>query len=315
MISSTNTVSQAANRDYAVPTFMALSSSSPAPAASVGYAGTASDGLSQLDATHTLTAYDSAPDGHIVATEDVTPGHGGAVTLALGFGRTQASAVATAGASLASPVRPGRGEIPGRLGGVRQRAAQAAVAFPRPVRRDRRPICSAGTTCPPTCSRRARTRHIRAPSSASLASPWGQAVPAGTAVNGKPVYFGSYREVFSRDLYEAFTGLLTDGDLATARAATLFLFDHQQLANGQLPRNSLVNGAAAPDTGGTQLDETAYPILMALQSGLAVIPHCGSSTSGPQPTSWSRAGRRSARSDGRSSRVSRRRRSPRRSPG
>jgi len=30
--------------------------------------------------------------------------------------------------------------------------------------------------------------------------------------------------VFSRDLYEAFTGLLTDGDIATARAATLFLF-------------------------------------------------------------------------------------------
>ena len=104
---------------------------------------------------------------------------------------------------------------------------------------------------------------------ASLASPWGQAVAAGNVVNGKPVYFGSYREVFSRDLYEAFTGLLTDGDIATARAATLFLFNHQQLPNGQFPRNSLVNGEAAPDTGGTQLDESAYPILMALQSGLA----------------------------------------------
>ena len=35
-----------------------------------------------------------------------------------------------------------------------------------------------------------------------------------------------------------------------------------------LPRNSLVNGKAAPDTGGLQLDETAYPILMAQESGL-----------------------------------------------
>ena len=35
-----------------------------------------------------------------------------------------------------------------------------------------------------------------------------------------------------------------------------------------MPRNSLLNGQAAPDTGGTQLDETAYPILMALQAGL-----------------------------------------------
>src|SRR6185437_15271714 len=35
-----------------------------------------------------------------------------------------------------------------------------------------------------------------------------------------------------------------------------------------MPRNSLVNGKAAPDTGGNQLDETSYPILMAYLSGL-----------------------------------------------
>ena len=35
-----------------------------------------------------------------------------------------------------------------------------------------------------------------------------------------------------------------------------------------MPRNSLLNGEAAPDTGGLQLDETAYPILMAYQAGL-----------------------------------------------
>ncbi|HXM57251.1 MAG TPA: glucodextranase DOMON-like domain-containing protein, partial [Candidatus Dormibacteraeota bacterium] len=103
---------------------------------------------------------------------------------------------------------------------------------------------------------------------AGLASPWGQAVSAGDAPGGLPVYFGSYREVFARDLYEAFTGLLADGDLATARAATRFLLERQQLPSGELPRNSLVNGRSAPDTGGDQLDESSYPILMALQSGL-----------------------------------------------
>src|SRR5579875_3687959 len=36
-----------------------------------------------------------------------------------------------------------------------------------------------------------------------------------------------------------------------------------------MPRNSLPNGKPAPDTGGLQLDETSYPILMAWQSGLA----------------------------------------------
>ena len=47
-----------------------------------------------------------------------------------------------------------------------------------------------------------------------------------------------------------------------------FLFERQQLADGRFPRNSLINGKAAPDTGGDQLDETAYPILMAWQTGL-----------------------------------------------
>ena len=74
---------------------------------------------------------------------------------------------------------------------------------------------------------------------ASLASPWGQAISAGDPAN---TYFGSYREVFARDLYEAWTGLLADGDLATARDATLFLFERQQLPDGSMPRNSLVNG-------------------------------------------------------------------------
>ena len=267
VIDSTNTVTQAANRGYAVPTYMALRSTSPAATASVGYAGTPSDGLTQLDATHALTAYDSAPDGHITATEDVTPRHGGEVTLALGFGRTQASAVTTAGASLASPFSQTERSYLSGWTGYDRTLRRPPSHFPglsggQAADLQRRYYLSANVI------KASEDKTFPGAIVASVASPWGQAVPAGTAVNGKPVYFGSYREVFSRDLYEAFTGLLTDGDIATAQAATLFLFDHQQLANGQLPRNSLVNGKAAPDTGGTQLDETAYPILMALQSGL-----------------------------------------------
>src|SRR6266705_6271550 len=83
VIDSTNTVTNAVNRDYAVPTYMALDASLSSPAASVGYAGSASDGLTQLDASHALIPFDSAPDGHITATEDVTPVHGDSVTLAL----------------------------------------------------------------------------------------------------------------------------------------------------------------------------------------------------------------------------------------
>src|SRR5207237_1161533 len=81
-------------------------------------------------------------------------------------------------------------------------------------------------------------------------------------------FFGSYREVFARDLYEAWTGLLLDGDLSTARATVNFLFINQQQADGSMPRNSLLNGKTAPDTFGTQLDEASYPIIMAYQLGM-----------------------------------------------
>jgi glucoamylase len=268
VVYSTNTVTQAANRSYAVPTYMALQAARPVAAASVGYAGTASDGLTQLTSTHTLTSYDSAPDGHITATEDVTPRRGHAVTLALSFGRTQAAAVATATASLASPFRQAEQDYLSGWSDYDSTLRTPPSTFPglsgsQAASLRRRYYLSANVI------KASEDKTYPGAIVASLASPWGQAVAAGTAPAGKPVYFGSYREVFARDLYEAFTGLLTDGDIATARAATLFLFNRQQLPNGQLPRNSLVNGQAAPDTGGNQLDETAYPILMALQSGLA----------------------------------------------
>src|SRR5450755_5170772 len=254
VISSTNTVTNAVNRDYAVPTYMALAGTSD-QSASVGYAGTASDGLTQLDAAHTLTPYTSAPDGHIVATEDVTPAHGHQVTLALGFGRSQAQSVSVADGSLSHPfVLTAARYLLGWAGydlRLRRPAAQASHYY-----------LSANVL------KASEDKTYPGAIVASLASPWGQSVPAGVTSGGEPSYFGSYREVFARDLYEAFTGLMADGDVATARAAALFLLDRQQLPNGAMPRNSLLNGKAAPDTGGTQLDEAAYPILMAYLSGL-----------------------------------------------
>jgi glucoamylase len=96
-------------------------------------------------------------------------------------------------------------------------------------------------------------------------SPWGQAVSAGDPNN---TYFGSYREVFARDLYEEWTGLFVDGDTQTASDAVHFLSYHQQLPDGSMPRNSLPNGLPAPDSFGTQLDECSYPIIMANQMGM-----------------------------------------------
>ena len=100
---------------------------------------------------------------------------------------------------------------------------------------------------------------------ASISSPWGQAISAGDPNN---TFFGSYREVFARDVYEAWTGLLVGGDKKTARDVVNYLFERQQQTDGSFPRNSLLNGKLAPDSFNTQLDECSYPILMAWQLGM-----------------------------------------------
>ncbi|WP_133851030.1 glucodextranase DOMON-like domain-containing protein [Labedaea rhizosphaerae] len=253
----TNTVTSAPNRDYAVPLSAALVADKRFLTTSSGYAGTPTDGLNQLDAAHKLTDTSTdAPNGNVVQTAQLDVRPGKAVTLALGFGRTPADAVRTASAgahaSFASSYhqyvdqwrdydrhlhRVDPADAPNYLLSANVLKASEDKTFPGAV-------------------------------VASLGSPWGQAISAGDAPGGKPVYFGSYREIFSRDLYESVTGLLAAGDLSTARASVRWLFSKQQQADGRFPRNSMLNGRKAPDSGGDQLDETAYPILLALQTGL-----------------------------------------------
>jgi glucan 1,4-alpha-glucosidase len=259
------TATNAANRDYAQPVFAALDG--PFGEASSGFVGSASDGLVQLDASHALTeTYDDAVGGNVVQTARVQLPDDGKTVLALGFGATQAEAVGTAEGSL------GAG-FDDALEGYKEAWKQYdhSLAKPRTERlqsltpAERKQVeneyfLSANVI------KASEDKTFPGAIVASLASPWGQAVSAGDPAN---TYFGSYREVFARDLYESWTGLVAAGDLATARDATLFLFERQQLPDGSMPRNSLVNGRVAPDSFGTQLDETAYPILMADQLGLA----------------------------------------------
>ena len=222
----------------------------------------ASDGQQMLDSDHALTAFDSAPDGHVALTAQLRLRGDRGVNLALGFGTTENRALAYR-RPLGGPVAS---TAPGRA---------TTAQWQRYDSRLRRPSPRLGAAVARQYYRSVNVvkasedKTFPGAIAAGLASPWGQAVPAGQATNGKATYFGSYREVFARDLYEAFTGLLVAGDLRTARAATRFLFDRQQQPDGSMPRNSLLNGKVAPDTGGVQLDETSYPILMDWQSGLA----------------------------------------------
>jgi glucoamylase len=258
------TATTASNRDYAQPVFAALDG--PFAESTNGFAGTPSDGLTQLDASRALTtSYTDAANGNVVQTARIAARGDGrddddnAVTLALGFGPTQAAAVQTAESSLARRFeralhesREGWAAYDRRLNDPPKKLAGLAHGRADELRDSY--FVSANVL------KASEDKTFPGAIVASMTSPWGQAVSAGDPAN---TYFGSYREVFARDLYEIWTGLIADGDLATARDATLFLFERQQLADGSMPRNSLVNGRTAPDTGGIQLDETAYPLLMA----------------------------------------------------
>ena len=234
----TVTTTNAANRDYAVPTYLALRADRPFGAVSSGFVGTPSDGLTQLDASHTLAASDTATGGNVEQTAEVSPGRDGEFTLALGFGTTQASAVATAGATVHTAFGQLTADYSGGWASYDKRLRAPSAHLPG-LNKSQQAAAIREYYVSANVVKASEDKTFPGAIVASLASPWGQAVSAGDPNN---TYFGSYREVFSRDLYEAWTALFTDGDLATARAATRFLLEKQQLPDGSLPRNSLVNG-------------------------------------------------------------------------
>ena len=265
----TNTASQAANRTYATPVFSALDATTPFTQVSNGFAGAASDGLTQLDAAHSLTAtFANATNGNLVQTAALNLSRGGNFTIALGFGTTQAEAVAAAEGTLSTHIS----ELQMAYDDA-WHAYDDALAAPPPhvagVAGDQWHSLVAEYYLSANVVKASEDKMFPGAIVASLASPWGQAVSAGDPNN---LFFGSYREVFARDLYEAWTALLTDGDLQTARDAVNFLLTRQQLADGSMPRNSLLNGRVAPDSFGSQLDEAAYPILMAYQLRMTDAP-------------------------------------------
>ena len=250
----TNTATNAVNRDYAQPVFAALDG--PLADGSSGLVGSSDDSIASTNTDVT--------NGNVVQHGRVLVGGDGTATLALGFGASQSEAVGAAEGSLAAKFDKtlrdyekgwkhyddSLNKPPKKLPGLGKEAVDGLA---------NEYYLSANVI------KASEDKTFPGAIVASLASPWGQAISAGDPQN---TYFGSYREVFARDLYEAWTGLLADGDLATARDATLFLLEHQQLPDGSMPRNSLVNGKTAPDSFNTQLDECAYPLLMAYQLGL-----------------------------------------------
>ena len=76
---------------------------------------------------------------------------------------------------------------------------------------------------------------------------------------------GAYHLVWSRDLYQIATALLAAGDRAGAERALTYLFERQQRPDGSFPQNSYLDGTRRWEN--VQLDEVAFPIVMAWQLG------------------------------------------------
>jgi glucoamylase len=221
--------------------------------ASSGFVGTPSDGLTQLDTYHSLrNVYDSATNGNVVQTAQVNDPTR-PFTLALGFGPTANEAIATAQRSATTRYSA---TFTAYVDGWH--AYDATLHSPPPA--DASSYWLAANVIKADEDKTNLGAFVAAP-----ADPWGQSMLAVTTHAGY-----TYRSVFARDSYETFTGLLADGDETSARQMVDFLFDRVQQPDGSFPRDSELDGSVAPDTYGLyEIDEDAYPLLMAWDAGFA----------------------------------------------
>jgi glucoamylase len=93
---------------------------------------------------------------------------------------------------------------------------------------------------------------------AGIGTPWGFASGDGN--------YG-YHLVWSRDMYKFANALITVGDSTSAASAVNWLFNHD-IASGRFPQNAFVNGT--PFRNAMQMDEQAMPIILAYRLGPAV---------------------------------------------
>ena len=101
---------------------------------------------------------------------------------------------------------------------------------------------------------------VRGANIASLSVPWG----GGENANENNI--GGYHLIWSRDLYQVATAFWAIGDKDAAIRALNFLFKVQQKEDGSFPQNSYLDGK--PFWGSLQLDEVAFPLIMAHEFGV-----------------------------------------------
>ena len=240
--------------DPKTPVASALAASKPFLATSNGYLGS-SDGWADLATDHVMDVTSgSAGPGNVVQTAQLALGgraRSSQLTLALGFGDTTVKALATARATLSRPFGAARDAY---VSGWTQYLDGLHPA-PASVSGDSRLLEQYRVAVMALKAHEDKT--YRGANIASLTIPWGQ------AVNADEAGVGGYHLVWARDLYEVATAQLAAGDAAAANRSLDYLLNVQQRPDGSFPQNSLLDGT--PYWGGLQLDEVAFPIVLAWQ--------------------------------------------------
>ncbi|HEY0487617.1 MAG TPA: glycoside hydrolase family 15 protein [Mycobacteriales bacterium] len=231
---------------------------SSAVLASTGYTKTSSgyadrsDGWTDLRDDHRMDwSYDATARGNVVQLGRTRltglPG-AQALTLALGFGARESDAAATAAAALRT------GFVRARDGYVRGWRAYLHGLAPRPasVARWRTEYDVSAMVLAASEDKTYRGGFVASPG-----RPWAWA--------NQLQQFPVYHAVWSRDLYQIATALLAVGDRAAAGRALGYLWRYQQRPDGSFPQNTRLDGE--PVFGGLQLDEVAFPIVLAWDLG------------------------------------------------
>ncbi|MCL4557032.1 MAG: glycoside hydrolase family 15 protein, partial [Deltaproteobacteria bacterium] len=230
---------------YREGTALALACSAGFVRRSAGFVGV-SDGWQDLHQHRAMDwTYTSAYDGNTALTGEIDHlGNNGEFVLSIGFGRTTAEAGNSAISSLLKGFATCRAEYKEGWTSYQERLIDLHSRVPaKPVNVYRTSTAVLKTH---------ETKGMPGALIASLSIPWGQAMGDDD--------IGGYHLIWPRDLVETAGGFLAAGDHGSAREVLFYLMTVQE-ADGHWPQNMWRDGTSF--WGGIQLDETAFPILLA----------------------------------------------------
>ncbi|HVG19513.1 MAG TPA: glycoside hydrolase family 15 protein, partial [Blastocatellia bacterium] len=224
-------------------TWLVIGASIPFTECSAGYVGV-NDGWTDLADNYRLDwQYESALDGNIALTGGLDLSRGTEFTIGLAFGTTQHDALSTLAQSLSIPFDETRKAFIRQWERTSKRFTLAATAndsrlFERSVNLL---LAHEDKTYPGAMI-------------ASLSVPWGD--------EQSDDDLGGYHLVWTRDLVKSVSALLAVGDTSTSLRALIYLAV-SQLEDGGFYQNFWIDGR--PYYRGVQLDEVAFPVLLAWQ--------------------------------------------------